>query len=92
MKRLIISILAASTIALAGLSNREEFRLSVLYVLVASLIVWLPVAVYLVSGNRADGWVSSSKESLVVNQRRLMFLTSLVLGLLFLVDALIQLA
>lgn len=91
VKRLIISVLAASTIALTGLSHSEEFALGVLYVLVATLLVWLPVAVYLIAGKRADDWVTSSEEWLAANKRRLTFLTWLVFGVLFAVGALIQL-
>src|SRR6266498_982151 len=91
VKRLIISILAASTIALSGLSDSEEFGLGLLYVLVASLLVWLPVAVYLIAGKRADGWVTSSEEWLAANKRRLTFFSSLVFGVLFAIGALVQL-
>jgi len=91
VKRLIISILAASTIALSGLSDSEEFGLGVLYVLVASLLVWLPVAAYLIAGKRADGWVTSSEGWLAANKRRLTFFSSLVFGVLFVIGALIQL-
>ncbi len=91
VKRLIISILAASTIALSGLSDSEEFGLGLLYVLVASLLVWLPVAVYLIAGKRADGWVTSSEEWLAANKRRLTFFSSLVFGVLFVIGALVQL-
>lgn len=89
VKRLAISILAASTISLAGLSQSEEARLGALYVIVASVLVWLPVALYLIAGKRADDGVSSTKEWLAGNQRKLTFLSWLVLGVLFIVDALI---
>jgi hypothetical protein len=91
VKRLIISTVAASTIALSGLSHSEELALGVLYVLVASLLVWLPVAVYIIAGKRADAWVTSLEEWLAANRRQLTFFTSLVFGVLFAVGALIQL-
>ena len=91
VKRLMISVLAASTIALGGEGQAGELGLSVLYVLIASLLVWLPVGVYLVAGTRADDWVSRSKEWLALNQRQLTFASTLVLGLLFTVAALIRL-
>jgi hypothetical protein len=91
IKRLMITILAASTIALAADSKGQEAALSVLYVLVASVLVWAPVGAYLVAGARADSLVADSKTWLSDNDRKVTFVTSLVLGLFFLGAGIAQL-
>ena len=42
-KRLVVTILAAGTLALSAESGANAFWLGVLYVLVATVIVWFPV-------------------------------------------------
>jgi hypothetical protein len=91
VKRLTITILAGTTIATAGLASVEEVGLGVLYVLIASLLVWLPVAVYLVVGRRADDWMAGAEEWLAANERRVTFLLTFVFGLLLAGDGLIRL-
>jgi len=91
VKRLTITVLAGTTIATPGLASVEEVGLGVLYVLIASLLVWLPVGVYLVVGRRADHWMASAEEWLAANERRLTFLLTLVFGLLLAGDGLIRL-
>jgi hypothetical protein len=91
VKRLFITIFAASTIALASLTRAEAAGLGVLYVGVASLLVWVPVALYLVAGERAGDWVETAKDGLAANQRTVTFFISLVFGLFFLVAGLVQL-
>jgi hypothetical protein len=61
VKRLTITVLAGTTIAAAGVDSVEEVGLGVLYVLIATLLVSLPVAVYLVVGKRADQWMASAE-------------------------------
>ena len=46
VKRLLIEILAASTIALDASSSSHELRQAAFYVVIASVLVWLPVMVY----------------------------------------------
>jgi threonine/homoserine/homoserine lactone efflux protein len=91
VKRLIITVFAASTIALAPLTRAEEIGLGALYVAVATVLVWVPVGLYLVAGARADELVEAAKEWLAANQRTVTFHISLVFGLFFLVSGLVQL-
>ena len=89
-KRLTITLLAAATVALAGLTSAEEVGLGVLYVVVASLAVWMPVVGYLVLGKRADDVVAHSRAWIATNDRKLTFISALVLGVLLIVDALVR--
>ena len=82
-KRLVITVLASATISASGVTGNEEVRLAVLYVLVASVVVWLPVALYLIAGSRADPRVARSKAWVQANVRVLTFWSSLVIGILF---------
>jgi Sap, sulfolipid-1-addressing protein len=91
VKRLTITLLAGATIAVAALIPAEEVGLGVLYVLIASLLVWLSVAVYLIAGKRADELTESTEAWLLANQQRATLLSTLVFGLLITGDAIVRL-
>lgn len=91
VKRLTITIVAGATVGIAGLAAGEEVLLGVLYVLVAGVLVWAPVSIYLVAGARADDWLESAEGWLTENQRRIGFVTTLVFGFLLTSDALVRL-
>jgi hypothetical protein len=82
VKRLTITVIAGATIAIGGFDRGEEAALAVVYVVIASALVWLPVAVYLVAGSRADGWTASTQAWLLANQQRATVVSTLVFGLL----------
>jgi Sap, sulfolipid-1-addressing protein len=91
LKRLTITLFTGATIAVAPLTPAEEVTLGIVYVLIASLLVWLPVAVYLIAGERADELTVSTETWLVENQQRATVLSTLVFGLLLSADALFRL-
>ena len=90
-KRLIITAVAATTVAFAGLSSTEEAGLACLYVVVGGLSVWLPVAVYLIAGERADDWISNAKAWLTTNSQKVVSYSSTAHGVAIIGDALVQL-
>jgi len=92
VKRLLITIFAASTIALAGTTRAEEVGLGALYTAVACSVVVLPVGVYLVAGKSADDLVTRSKAWIAANQRKLTLYSSLVFGVFFTVSGIVDLA
>ena len=65
--------------------------LGVLYVLVAAVLVWVPVGVYLVAGERAAGWLDAAQGWLTANERRITFVSTLLFGFLLTSDALVRL-
>ena len=69
----------------------EELALGLLYLLVAGLLVWVPVGVYVVAGARADDWMAAAEDWLLANERRLGFFSTVVFGLLLISDALFRL-
>jgi len=91
VKRLSITIVAGATVGVADLVPAEELALGFLYVAVASILVWLPLAVYLVAGTHADEWTRSAEDWLAANERRITFLTTLLFGFLLTSDALVRL-
>jgi cytochrome c biogenesis protein CcdA len=90
-KRLIITAVAAGTVAFAGLGDAEESGLGTLYVVVGGLTVWLPVGIYLIAGKRADDWIASAKAWLTTNQQKVVFYSSTAFGVAIIADALVQL-
>ena len=91
VKRLSITIVAGATVGIAGLLPVEDALLGLLYVAIAAVLVWLPVGVYLVAGERADRWMSESEAWILANERRLTYLSTLFFGLLLTSDALFRL-
>jgi hypothetical protein len=90
-KRLTVGIVAATTIAGAGLTTRQEVAVGAVYVLLASVLVWVPVALFLVAGKRSRAWLAEGDAWLMANQRLMTAVSLLVFGGLLVADALVQL-
>ena len=91
VKRLTITLVAGATVGIAGLTPVEDVLLGVLYVLVAAVLVWVPVGVYLVAGERAAEWLEAAQGWLTANERRITFVSTLLFGFLLTTDALVRL-
>jgi threonine/homoserine/homoserine lactone efflux protein len=91
VKRLTITLFAGATIAISGLVPAEQTGLAALYIVIASVLVWLPVAVYLVAGKRADAWTERTETWIVANEQRITSLSMVAFGLLLIGHALILL-
>jgi threonine/homoserine/homoserine lactone efflux protein len=90
VKRLSITVVAGATVGIANLLPVEELALGALYVVVAGVLVWAPVGVYLVAGAHADEWMRNAEEWLTSNERRLTFVSTLFFGFLLTSDALVR--
>jgi hypothetical protein len=90
-KRLTITIFAASSVALAGLAPAEDVGLTVLYIVVSTPVVTIPVTVYLIFGERADDVMMRSRSWITSNQELVAFSTALAFGALLLLDGAIRL-
>src|SRR5262245_2771840 len=90
-KRLTVTIVAATTISAAGPTTAHAVRLGVLYVVVASVLVWCPVAIYLVAGERASEWLGAAEDRLEAHRRAVAMALLLVLGGALVIDALVEL-
>jgi MFS family permease len=91
VKRLSITLVAGATVGIAGLGPAEDLAAAVLYIAVGGLLVWLPVSVYVVAGSRAEESIAAAENWVTGNERRLMFFSTLVFGLLLTSDAVVRL-
>ncbi len=87
-KNLGLTIAAAATIGSAGLDTTEGYITLMVYVLIASITIIVPVATYLILGDRADKPLTEAKEWLLANNNTVMFVLFLVLGFKVLGDGL----
>jgi threonine/homoserine/homoserine lactone efflux protein len=92
VKRLSITIVAGASVGIANLSPAEDLAVAILYVAVGGLLVWLPVSIYVVAGARAEEWIAAAEDWLTANERRLMFFSTVLFGLLLTSDALVRLS
>jgi hypothetical protein len=91
-KRLTIAIVAATTISGADVSNRESVVAAVLYVALAGVLVWAPVAFFVVAGGRTRVWLTGAEAWLLDNQRLFAAVSLLVFGAVLVVDGVARLA
>lgn len=90
-KRLVITFLAMSVISGAVLSTVESATLVVLYVGVASVIVWAPVTLVLVAGDRGAAVLRGVGEWLEQHAQALRTTLALVVGAALVVDGIVRL-
>jgi hypothetical protein len=90
-KRLTLTLLVAATISAAALGGASELSLVAVYVLVATVLVWAPVTLYVVFGTRATDWIDHAQEWVSLHEQPLTLYPSLVVGLGLIADALIRL-
>ena len=91
VKRLTITLVAGATVGVAGLGPAEDLAAAIVYIAVGGLLVWLPVSVYVIAGARAEDWIAAAEVWLTGHQRRLMFFSTVVFGLLLTSDAVVRL-
>jgi hypothetical protein len=91
-KRLGITLVVTAAISSAGLKRAPEIALAVLYVVVATMLVWVPVVLYVVFGRRATDWIARVQAWISAHREALTFYPSAVLGVVLIVDGLVQLA
>jgi len=86
-KRLVLTALAAATITLSGLSAVNESALVLWYGLLATALVWLPVAGYVLLGAWAVAKLDAGLAWLRRNRRPVRFYVLASIGLVLLVHA-----
>lgn len=91
-KRIGITLVVSAAIATAGVSGAAVVGLGVLYVSVATVLVWLPVLLYVVFGQRATDWLAERQAWIGQHKVPLTFFPSAVLGTILLVDGIVRLA
>ncbi len=90
-KRLGLTVLVTATISAADLSNAETAALTLLYVVVATALVTVPVVLAILFGPRAETWMTDVQTWLAAHKRPLTFYPLTGLGVLVIIDALVGL-
>jgi len=79
-KNLGLAIAATASIGSSGLDTSEEIIVLVIFVLLASITIIGPVAIYLIMGPKADAPLTSMREWLIDNNNTVMMVLFVVLG------------
>lgn len=90
-KRLLLTAFAAASVTAAGLSHSAQAALVVLYVALASVLVWGPVLLILVLGTRAVGIMQSLQARLAPRAKELTVYALVVLAAMLVLDAILTL-
>jgi hypothetical protein len=90
-KRLILTALAAASVAAVYSQTSDAWTLVIAYTLVATLLVWAPIAAFEVGGARTLKTLHDAQRGLGRHQRALTFYSLVSVGLLAIVDALVTL-
>lgn len=90
-KRLTITLLVTASISAADVSDAEAVTLSLLYVVVATAFVTVPVVLAIVFGPRAEAWMGGVQSWLTAHRRPMTFYPLAILGVLVTLDALVAL-
>ena len=90
-KRLTITLLVTATISAGDLGTAEAVGLSVLYVLVATALVTVPVALAILFGSRAEEWMAEVETWLAAHRRDLTSYPVTVLGIVVALDGIVGL-
>jgi hypothetical protein len=90
-KRLGITALVAATISASGWSDQVRLTFALAYVVIATVLVWVPVLLALVFGHETAQRMQDVQAWLVAHRRALTFFPLTVLGILVIVDAAVAL-
>jgi hypothetical protein len=91
-KRISVTLVTCAAIAAAGVSGAGAVGLGVLYVALATVLVWLPVLLYVMLGERATEWLTDRERWIGAHKEPLTFYPSAVLGVVLVVDGIVRLA
>jgi cytochrome c biogenesis protein CcdA len=90
-KRLGLTFLAAATLAAADASEQATLVLATAYILIATVLVWVPVLLYLVFAERSTDWLRQRQAWVREHEQPLIYYPSLVLGVGLVVGGVVQL-
>ena len=90
-KRLSITIAVTAMITESGVGHADALGLALLYVGVSTVLVWGAALFYFLRGQRATEWLTGAQHWLVRHKEPLRFYPSAVLGLVLVIDGVVQL-
>jgi cytochrome c biogenesis protein CcdA len=79
-KRLLLTVLAGTSIAASEGNGPEAAALVVGYTLVATLLVWAPVLAFALAGDRVTAKLGAARRSLAAHERAIGFYSILAVG------------
>ena len=86
-KRLVLTCLAAATIVTAGLGDADQATLVVVYVTLATALVWVPLILFLLLGKRVIAFMEGAQGEVGRRQPQVTFYALLILAALLVLDA-----
>ena len=86
-KRLVLTSLAATTIVTAGLADADQATLVVVYVTLATVLVWVPLVLFLLFGTRVITLMEDAQGDLGRRQPQVTVYALLILAALLALDA-----
>jgi Sap, sulfolipid-1-addressing protein len=86
-KRLLLTGFAATVIATAGVGGRAQSALEVWYVALATMIVWAPVILFVLIGDRVVALLTRTKQRVAQRQKEVTVVALLVLAAFLAIDA-----
>ena len=86
-KRLVLTSLAATTIVTAGLGDADQAALVVVYVTLATALVWGPLILFLLLGNRVIALMEDAQGEVGRRQPQVTVYALLILAALLVLDA-----
>jgi hypothetical protein len=89
-KRLVLTFLAMAAVSGASLGHVENLTLVVLYIVVATVLVWVPVGIVIIAGERAAVIISRGQTWLTTHAAELRVWLSLGLGAALIADGLVR--
>lgn len=90
-KRLGITVLVAGTITASGVGTGAGVLIGASYIVIGTVLVWLPVTLYVVAGHLAEEWIATAQRWVSERQDPLTFWPSLVVGAILVVDGILAL-
>ena len=90
-KRMVLTALAATAITTAGVGDAEEAALIVWYCAIATALVWGPVVVYVLLGDRAVGLMTRAQQEVARRQPEVKVYACLAVAGVLILDAIILL-
>jgi hypothetical protein len=90
-KRITVTLLVAGAIAASGLPVGRSATVAIEYVVIGTVLVWLPVVLYVIAGKRAEDWIATAQAWAAAHEQTLTFYPALFVGLVLVIDGLIQL-
>ena len=90
-KRLVLTFLAMASISEASLGDAEDLTLVLVYIVVATVLVSVPVGIVIIAGERAAAILAQAESWLTDHAAQLRVWLSLGIGAALIVDALLRL-